>query len=94
MPCDLVRDGLMRVPGRDHVDEPARQPMRELEDLRARIARSEIARRGELAARPARVRDDDHDLRAARAQRRGFGRDGLGERRDVQPLHVRAQRRV
>jgi hypothetical protein len=43
-PFDLVRDGLMRVPGRDRVHEPARQSARDSEDLRVRIARREIVR--------------------------------------------------
>ncbi len=91
---DFVRDGLMGVAGRDHVDEPARQALREREDLRVRIARREIVRRRELRARAARVRGEDHDLRAARAQRRRLGRNRFAEWRDVQTLHVRTQRRA
>ena len=49
---DFMRDGLMGVAGRDHVDEPARQALREREDLRVRIARREIVRRRELRHAP------------------------------------------
>ena len=87
-PLDLVRDGLMRVTGRNHVDEPARQAPRELEDLGVRVARGQIARSGEVGARAARVRGNDHDLGAACAKRRGFGRDRFRQCRDVQAVHV------
>jgi hypothetical protein len=60
---DLVRDGLMRVPRRDDVDESAGRLCASAK-FRARVARRQVRRVAEIAASAARVSADDHDLRA------------------------------
>ena len=88
MPSTWCAIAAVRVAGHDDVDQPARQPAGDGQDLGVRIAGRQVVGAIDRGAASAGVGGDDDDVGALRPQRGRMRPDGVGQRRHRQPADV------